>query len=316
MSAASPRAFSAASSGGTATASVTNTTSAPSARRARPSDAAPGGPSVSGSPGPSAKPVVRRTRRPRWSVLAAAGRAPRDEEARDPAAAGIEREQVIDHRRTGGLPGDGPGGAGFGGRGRGGSRGRRRPRGGGACVRLLHGEEHAGGHHALLVERHHEPGFVEEEVAVVLDGRAVRLAPSRHHHVLGEDEAARVEAQHPHRVGAVARGQENAELDEHLVEARRRALTLVCPLVGVIAVDLLLVLFRGRPEAGADHRRGGDAGLDPVPLGGGPRPGEREQPGEQRQPERPAPRPRIVRSRAPRRRRARRRRPAACRPSR
>src|SRR5262249_43034780 len=47
------------------------------------------------------------------------GRAARHEEARDPAGAGIQREQMSDHRRTGGLPGDGLGGAGLGGAGAG-----------------------------------------------------------------------------------------------------------------------------------------------------------------------------------------------------
>src|SRR5437773_619202 len=70
-SAASPSAVSAALNTGAVTASVTYRTSAPSARNARPSTAAPGGPSVSAAPESTTKPVVTRTRRARRNASAA-----------------------------------------------------------------------------------------------------------------------------------------------------------------------------------------------------------------------------------------------------
>src|SRR6266508_1970793 len=59
-----------------------------SRRNARPSTAAPGGPSVSGKSGPKAKPVTTSTRRARASVSAAATAAPGLPNAGTPRAAG------------------------------------------------------------------------------------------------------------------------------------------------------------------------------------------------------------------------------------
>ena len=95
----SPSAPSAASRRGTVTESVTYVTLWPSSRSARPRTAEPGGPSVSG------RPVAHREARRHQGVLPARQRSRRrggaalHEEAPDAAAAGVEREEVVDHRR-------------------------------------------------------------------------------------------------------------------------------------------------------------------------------------------------------------------------
>src|SRR5215831_5841416 len=87
----------------------------------------------------------------------------------------------------------------------------------------------------------------------------------------------RVESQHAERVGAVARGQEDPELDHHLVEAARSTFALVGPLDRVVVVDPPLDFLGRGPVASEDYVRAGHPGLDAVPPGRGGSPWERER---------------------------------------
>ena len=84
-------------------------TRAPMRRSARPSTAAPGGPSVSGMPSATMKPVTISTEPAPVSARAAAWRAARPEESRDAPPGGIESEQVVDRVKADAGGGHGSG---------------------------------------------------------------------------------------------------------------------------------------------------------------------------------------------------------------
>src|SRR5437867_3212642 len=258
----SPRASSAASRAGTVTSSVTYVTLCPSRRSARPRAAVPGGPSVSGWPGPTVKPVVRRVRRPRESERAAAAAPPRTKKRAMPRWAGsrASRRSIIDgpalllrcSRRRALLP----------------------------RVRLGDGEDQAHRVLALLVEDDEEALLVEEGDEPLAGPDAVRHPPALDHRDAPEDERPGLERQQSDQRRLEAAWGEEAEVHGHPHEPLRRPAPLVDPSQRVVALDLRARLLRGSAVALAYLLERADAGLDGPPLRGPRRPGQTQ---EQRQ---------------------------------
>ena len=218
------------------------------------------------------------------------GGAPLDEEARDAAAARVQREKMIDHalsRCTSISSAPRSGAAGTSGWG---------------TEKIIDVESLPS-----LSKWTSRPSFqIYVEVPSLLSATAVGDSPALNDGVLAEHEGLGLEGEEADQVGLVAARREEPEVHRHPRDARGRPVAFVHPLQRVIALDLGARLLARLAIALAHLVDGGDAGLDAAPVRGG-----RGRP--QSAPARAAGRAAVIRTRWPRRRRADRRRRAGSR---